>query len=80
MNNPQKAATPPTINELMKMLDSECRKMGGEAIVFIYSTEEGTSVVPNPLLKEAEQKILIDKLLPAIFEAGREMEKLKRMN
>jgi hypothetical protein len=80
MDKPEKVPLSTRLCELLKMLDNECRKDGGEAIAFVYSTEEETSVVPAPRFSEAEQKIIAEKLLPAVLEAGREIEELEGKN
>ena len=80
MDKPEKWSLDPILTALLGMFDDQCQERGVEAIAFIYSTEAETSVVPNRKFSEREQRIIGDKVLAAILDAGREIEELKKKN
>lgn len=78
MEKPGNTVLKSMLTFMLAVLDGQASIFGGRVVGLICDTKDGTSVVLSPALNEAEQRILMENLPPAIRKAASEVEGLKK--
>jgi hypothetical protein len=62
-----------TLKSILGRFHSEFEKQGVELIAVVCASEEEqtTFLMANPTFNEIEQRVIAEKVMPAIMEAGR---------